>query len=282
VYQATHSWPQLTMGRALNRNNGGEVRIVMWPYLALLLGPPLVPIWVAGLSALLRRPQWRPLRFLAVGFGVLLIETFVGGGQLYYPVGLLVVAFAIGCIPAAEFLARSRSWRRPTVIAIAVNAAVSGVIALPLLPLAALAASPVPGINQTVGDQVGWPDYVAQTAAAYRTIPALERRHAVVITSNYGEAGAIVRYGPRLGLPRPYSGQNQLYFDARPPADATTALLVGAQYDSVRSHFRTCAVLARLDNHPGVDNEEQGEPVAVCRGPKLAWTALWPQFQHYD
>jgi hypothetical protein len=41
-------------------------------------------------------------------------------------------------------------------------------------------------------------------------------------------------------------------------------------------------VLARLHNQPGVDNEEEGEPVAVCRGPKLTWSALWPKFQHYD
>lgn len=282
IYQLTHSWPQLTMGRALRENNAGDVRIVMWPYLLLLLGPPLVPVWVAGLVALLRREAWRPVRFLAVGFGVLLIETFVAGGQLYYPFGLLAVVFAAGCVPAADVLARSSAWRRTAASAIAVNAALSAVIALPVLPLSALGASPVPAINQTASDQVGWPDYVAQIATVYRSIPAAELTHTVVITSNYGEAGAIVRYGPALGLPRPYSGHNELYFDARPPNDTTTALVVGGQLTRVRARFQSCTVAARLHNRPEVDNEEQTEPVAICRGPRQGWATLWPAFLHYD
>lgn len=280
IYQATHSWPQLTMGRALSQHNGGAVRIVMWPYLALLLGPPLVPIWVAGLVALYRRPAWRPVRFLAAGFGVLLVETFLGAGQLYYPIGLLTAVFAAGCVPAAQYLAHSQGWRRTAMVAIGVNVAVSSVIALPLLPLAALTSSPVPAINQTAADQVGWPEYVAQIAAVYRSIPATELPHTVIIASNYGEAGAIVRYG--ASLPRPYSGQNQLYFDARPPDGTTTAVVVGGQLPTARRHFASCTVAARLRNREDVDNEERDEPVAICRGPKQAWNELWPSFQHYD
>jgi hypothetical protein len=40
--------------------------------------------------------------------------------------------------------------------------------------------------------------------------------------------------------------------------------------------------MGRLHNRAGVDNEEVGEPVAVCRGPRLPWPAMWPHFQHYD
>jgi hypothetical protein len=47
--------------------------------------------------------------------------------------------------------------------------------------------------------------------------PPGETLHTVVITSNYGEAGAIAQDGPALGLPQPSSGHNQLYFTRRPP-----------------------------------------------------------------
>jgi hypothetical protein len=280
IYQATHSWPQVTMSRALSQNNAGTVRIVMWPYLILLLGPVLVPIWVAGLVALRRRPQWRAVRFLPTAFAVLLVETFIGGGQLYYPIGLLTVVFAAGCIPAAEFLAGSRLWRRAAWIAIAVNALVSATIALPLVPVMELADTPLPAINQTVGDQIGWPEYSAQVAAVYRSIRPSE--HAVLITSNYGEAGAFTHYGPLLGLPRPYSGQNELYFDAHPPNDTTTIVIVGAQLPDIRDQFTTCLIRAHLHNNAAVDNEEAGQPIAICRGPKRPWPTLWRAFQHYD
>jgi 4-amino-4-deoxy-L-arabinose transferase-like glycosyltransferase len=282
LYQATHSWPQLAMGRALSDNNAGDVRVVMWPYLVLLLGPPLVPIWVAGLVALWRRPGWRAVRFLPVGFAVLLVETFAGGGQLYYPFGLLAVVFAAGCVPAARFLAGSPGWRWAARIGVSLNVVVSAVIALPLLPASVLGDTPVPGINQVAQDQVGWPDYVSQIAAGYRTVPGTEAAGTIIITTNYGEAGAIVRYGPALGLPRPYSGQNQLFYDRRPPDATTTAVIVGEQVAGARAHFASCTVVARLHNRYGVDTEEEGVPVAICRQPDRSWTALWPLFQHYD
>ncbi len=244
LYQATHSWPQIAMGRALSENNAGEVRVIMWPYLLLLLGPPLVPIWVAGLVALQSRPAWRPVRFLVPAFGVLLIETFAGGGQLYYPVGLLAVIFAVGCVPSADFLQRSSTWRRVTVAGIALNAAVSGVIALPVLKA--------------------------------------EQSTTVILASNYGEAGAIIRYGPAHGLPCPFSGHNQLYFDARPPDSTQTAVVIGGQLDVAQAQFTSCTVRARLRNAAGVDNEEEGQPVAICRGPRHGWATMWPEFQHYD
>ena len=282
LYQATHSWPQLTMARALSDNNAADVRIQMWPYLVVLLGPPLVPIWVAGLVALWRRPQWRAVRFFAPALGVLLVETFIGGGQFYYPIGLLAVIFAAGCVPAAELVARSRPWRVAAIISIAVNACVSALIGLPLLPVSVLPDTPVPDINMAVGDQVGWPDYVDQIAGVYRRIPAAELPSTVIFASNYGEAGALVHYGPAAGLPGPYSAQNQLYFDARPPDGTNTLLVVGGELPTVREHFGSCTVFTTLHDESGVDNEEEGQPVAVCRQPLQDWATIWRALQHYD
>jgi Dolichyl-phosphate-mannose-protein mannosyltransferase len=62
--QATHSWPQVTMGRALSDHNAGDTRTQMWPLMLVFLGPPQVPMWTAGFVALLRRPQWRAVRFV--------------------------------------------------------------------------------------------------------------------------------------------------------------------------------------------------------------------------
>ena len=202
VYQATHDWPELTMGRALADNNSSDVHLLMWPFLLILLGPPLTAVWGAGLVALWRRPAWRPVRFVAAGFPVLLVLVFVAGTQLYYPYGYLVVLFAAGCVPTADLIERSRPWRIVLVVAIAVNALVSAAIALPLVPLSALGSTPIPGINQTAGDSVGWPAYVQQIANVYDDLPPRESEGAVVIASNYGEAGAVARFGPGARSPR--------------------------------------------------------------------------------
>jgi 4-amino-4-deoxy-L-arabinose transferase-like glycosyltransferase len=282
IYQATNGWPQLDMAGALSDNNAGEVRVLMWPFLALMLGPPLVPIWVAGVVQLLRRPAWRPARFLLPAFVVLLALTFSGGGQVYYPMGLLVVLFAAGCVPTDELMARSIGWRWAAIAGVALNAVVSGLIALPLLPLDALGGTPVPAINQATRDQVGWARYARQVADVVRSLPADETARSVVIASNYGEAGAIARYGPAFGITDVVSGQNALHAQARPPDSAAVAVVVGGQLPAVQDLFASCQVMARLDNGVGVDNEEQGQPVAVCRGPLESWSVLWPRFRHLD
>ena len=283
VYQASHGWPQLEMGAALAENNADEVRVMMWPFLFLALGPPLALVAGAGLVALVRRPAWRRARFLAAAFPVLLVLSWIAAGQAYYPSGLVTVLFAVGCVPLAEALSRSRRlWRVLAVAAVVVNAAICLTVSLPVLPLSALGSSPVLGVNPAVADQVGWPEYVRQVADVYDALPAADAAGAVVIATNYGEAGAIDRYGPALGLPEAYSGHNELYHSARPPDDARVAIIVGAQADSAARSFGSCDVAARLDNGVDVDNEEQGEPVMVCRDPQLPWDELWPRFQHLD
>jgi hypothetical protein len=173
-----------------------------------------------------------------------------------------------------------RAW---VVAAVAVNIGLSAVLALPVLPVSLLAKTPIPAIIQTTRDQIGWPAYLRQVADAYRALPAGERAAAVIITGNYGEAGALNRYGGRYGLPHAYSGHNELYYLATPPASATTAIVLGYRQDGyVEPRFASCETVGHFDNGVGIDNEEQGLPIRVCRGPRGSWRELWPAFQHFD
>jgi len=276
IYQAVNGWPQLSVGAALASDNGGNVRALLVPYLALLLGPTLVPFWIAGLVALFRRPGWRAIRFIGIAFPVLVLLVFIAGSQFYYPFGLESVVFAVGCVPAAEFARRSRVRATSVVVAVALNAAVVAVISLPLVPVTLLGQTPIPALNQTQRDQVGWPRYAQQVDAVARSTV---RGEVVVLASNYGEAGALDRYGSR-GQPPIYSAHNALWNLGPPPETTRTVVVVGAQYDSVKGFFITCTVRGHLDNGVGVENEEQGQPVAVCTGPTLSWSVLWPRLRH--
>jgi Dolichyl-phosphate-mannose-protein mannosyltransferase len=278
IYQVVHGWPQFTVGRALAAHHGGSVRAQILPLLGLMIGPPLVPIWIAGLVHL-----WRgPARFVAAAFPVVLALVFVMGSQPYYELEFVAVLFAAGCVPTARWVTGARGKRALVITVVAVNAVVSVLIGLPVTPLGVLGDTPIASINQVVQDSVGWPRYVRQVADVYRSLPGAQRHDAVVITSNYGEAGAVDRYGPAYHLPAVYSGQNALYYAGRPPAGTRTVVFVGGQYDHARLLFASCTVHAKLDNAVSVDNEEQGEPVAVCTGPQQPWRTLWPELRHVD
>ena len=231
-------------------------------------------------TQLLRAPQRPEVGFLAVAFGVLVAFTLVSGAQPHYPVHLLVVVYAAGCVPVSRWLATRARWRWAAVVLLAANAAVAAVLALPVVPADRLGATPVPAAGPLVGDQVGWPAYVEQVARAWRTTPGGTRT--AVVTSNYGEAGAVARFGPALGLPAPFSGHNALHDAGRPGDDVDAVVVVGHQGEHVADLFDACRVVDRLDNGLGVDNEEQGAQVTVCTVPVADWATFWPRFRHLD
>ena len=38
--------------------------------------------------------------------------------------------------------------------------------------------------------------------------------------------------------------------------------------------------VATIDNGVDLDNDEQGQPVCLCLGPRQPWTSLWPKLRH--
>jgi hypothetical protein len=282
VYQITHHWPQIEMSHAIARNKGHDDRVTFIPLQLALLGPPTAAIWIIGFVRVLRDDAWRPVRALAWAYVVACALTLVTGGQPYYTVGLLVFLYAAGAVVVVRWAGHRRvRWVWP-LAAVVLSAATTLVIALPLIPVTALGSTAVPGASSVVGDQIGWPAYVRQVADVVDGLPATDRAHAVLLTGNYGEAGALDRYGPRYHLPAVYSGHNELYNFGPPPDSANVAVVVGIDPSRLNSVFTTCTTMGHLDNEVGVDNEEQGIAIQVCRGPREPWRALWPRFQHYD
>ncbi|WP_214409080.1 glycosyltransferase family 39 protein [Sphaerisporangium fuscum] len=278
-WQAAHGWPQLTVAKGISENEG-ENRLLFVPLLVVQLSPLFVPIWVAGLVRLWRDPAVRWARAFAVAVPLLAVAVLVAGGKPYYVLPLVIVAMAAGAEPVVRWASGARRWA--LVAAFVVSAPMNVVVALPVLPPSALQA--VNGINKEQGEQVGWPGMVSTVAGAWRRIPSERRGTAVIFTQNYGEAGAIARHGPALGLPGPYSG-HMSYADWGPPPDSATGpVLLVHHRDALRlagGLFTGCRVVASIDNGQGVDNEEQEAVVQLCEAPATPWSALWPRLRHF-
>jgi hypothetical protein len=130
---------------------------------------------------------------------------------------------------------------------------------------------------------VAWPRYVDQIAAVWNAQSSTDRATGVVLTENYGEAGAIDRYGRSRGLPAAYSGHNGFADWAQPLGQAGPVVLVGYADDRERGRlFGACQRAATLDNGLGLDTQEQGVPVWVCGQPARPWAELWPEIRHLD
>jgi 4-amino-4-deoxy-L-arabinose transferase-like glycosyltransferase len=281
VWQQQHGWPQLTVaGNIAGSQEGGRVGFV--PFQLVMVSPLLVPVWVAGLLAPFRRTEWRRLRFVPITYLVMAVLYLVGNGHAYYLASLYPLLLGLGGQPTAEWTARAHRRTWGLIAALVLGAAISLFIALPLLPARELQGSAVIALNSAQGETVGWPRFIQTVSDAWRRIPATERRHTAIFTGNYGEAGAIDLLGRADRLPQAYSGHNGFSEWGIPPAGDSRTLLLGYNNPAAAApYFTHCRTLAVVNNGVGLNNNEQGLPVMLCR-PNGAWRALWPHLRHYD
>ncbi|WP_433169064.1 ArnT family glycosyltransferase [Kribbella sp. CA-247076] len=273
LWQFQHDWPQLTVAGGISSDDGTENRIMFVPLQLLQLSPFLIPVWVVGFRRLWRMP-WA--RSVALAYPLLCVVVLAVGGKPYYALPLLLVLVAAGAAPTAEWLNRHRVLGAGALTLAAVS---SAVFTLPVLP--ASAVDFVLPVNQEQGEQIGWPSLASAVADQWERIPAEQRSSATIFTGNYGEAGALRRYGPELGLPPAYSG-HMSFADWERPADSQTGpvLLVEIERSpALEGHFRNCVPVGTIDNI--VDNEEDGAALVRCDSPAEPWSTLWPKLRRY-
>src|SRR5262249_11008084 len=102
----------------------------------------------------------------------------------------------------------------------------------------------------------------------------------VVLASNYGEAGAVERYGEPATRSSVYSGHMGFWYWGPPRAAPTApAVTVGEDRAFLLRWFSTCGPAGRLDNHVDLDDDEQGASLFVCRGLRGTWAGVWPSLR---
>ncbi|HEX4430489.1 MAG TPA: glycosyltransferase family 39 protein [Frankiaceae bacterium] len=282
VWQARHGWPELSIARAIANGRSGTSapRWQLLPQQLVLVSPYLAPVWIAGLVRLLRNPTYRWCRALAVAWVFLAVVFLVSGGKPYYLGAMLPLLLAAGAEPTIAW-ARQQHRRRVALGAGLVLSLTALPVTQPLVPLAVLHDTPIVSLNYDAGETVGWPRIVSEVAAAYQAIPEANRSATVLLGSNYGEAGALDRYGPALGLPRAYGVQNAYWLWGPPPDTATAAIAIGFDRARLEGICRQLTLLTRLDNRLSVNDDEQGAPVWLCNGLFRPWSAIWRQLRDY-
>ncbi len=285
IWQQLHGWPQLTVADNIaGQSENGRVGFI--PFQLVMVSPLLVPVWIAGLVTALRNPAMRPVRFIPVLFGLVAVAYLVGDGKAYYLASLYPTVIGLGSIPTAAWLTHGAHQRVRAVslgLAVALSAIVSAVVALPVLPERDLPGSAAIALNPDLGETVGWPQFISTVSTAWHSLPTTTRSHAVILTQNYGEAGAIDVLGSRDQLPHAFSGHNGFSLWAKPRPDQTTSIVVGyPSTAAVRPYFTGCRIVAHISNPVHLNNDEYADPVLRCSGLTAPWTRIWPRLRHYD
>ncbi|MET7751914.1 glycosyltransferase family 39 protein [Micromonospora sp. NPDC005367] len=278
IWQAAHGFPQLSVAAAISDGDSSySGRLDAFTLQFVIISPYAVPIWIAGLVALLRRPAWRAYRALAWAWLVVVAVVLLAGGKGYYDAPLLLVLAAAGAVLTVAWAGRgATALKRGLLVAGALLfVAPNGVLLLPTLPADRLPGF-VTAVNYDAGETIGWPEFADSVAAVHGALPESQRQRAVILTANYGEAGAIARYGPSRGLPAAYSGHNSMVDFGQPPADADVVIAVGWERpDQLRAWFADVTLAGRVDQRVEVDNDENGGPIWLCTGLRRPWAEIW-------
>lgn len=268
---------------------------------AEMLGPAVL-VAALGLWALLAAPAFRRARPAGLAALGALLLLLAGRGKAYYAGPIYPLLWAAGAAALARGLSRAvpaAVARWPLAVRLGVPAAL--VIAfgaltlpfgLPILPPAAMARHaagfggtgtrtndggqlPLP---QDYADMLGWPQLAAAAGRAWAALPPERRVEAAVLAANYGQAGALDFYGPRVGLPAPVSPAGSWWFFGPGPRAGSPLLVVGVPHAELR---RFCRVVLPLPPvHHALTrwqvDEERDVPMAWCESPFRTLQQLWP------
>jgi 4-amino-4-deoxy-L-arabinose transferase-like glycosyltransferase len=224
----------------------------------LLTNPFAVPVAVAGVVMLLRD---RALRPVGAAVAAVPVAYFALGGKSYYAMPTVFFALAAGAAPVARWLTRRRF------AVLSAGYAVIFVVALPqvlpVLPLRTAIRLGVVKARSDYQDELGWPALADQ-------VRRRARGEDVVVTSNYGEAGALELFGNDLP---PIASTDVTFRYWRPAVAGRRAIVVGFARAQAARFCRGYAVRARI--RMPTSNQERGLPIAAC-ALRSTLAAEWP------
>ncbi len=287
MWQSMHEWPSLDVFRSL-QTAAGQNRLTYWPAQIFYTGVALTPVWIAGAVWSLRSAQARRFRPVAIACTIVVLAQFVLGGKPYYPGAAFTFLLAAGAVPLERWLATRKPLASRISPAAAMGAAmlicgaIGAPVAIPVLPARTLHTVPLQKINYDLAETIAWPKLAALVAHDYDALPGPQRRQTTILTGNYGEAGAIDRYGPGLGLPQVYSGANNFWLWGPPPAADSAAVAVNIDPALLRREFTHVRRVATFWNGLGISDDEQGAQIYIATGLKSSWAQAWAAFRDYS
>ena len=250
-------------------------------------GPLLVPLWLAGLAWLAGSAQAVRGRALAWLYATTLALFWLAGARDYYLAPAYPMLLAAGAAALEAGIARLReglrAWAVAGVAALLLAAfSMGAAIALPIWPIGSAGWRASRSVHDNFAEQVGWPELAAQVARVYRALPPAERARTAIFANNYGEAGAINRYGPSHGLPAAIGGINSYWYRGYGDPPPRTVIVLGDDAEGIRDTPADCVLAGRVRIPHGVENEESGHPdIYVCRNLRLDWAKAWPAMRSF-
>jgi hypothetical protein len=262
----------------------------------LLLHPLTAPLWLVGLFALLFGDGLGRFRALGVAWVFTFAVFAIQGAKIYYLIPAAPPLLAAGAVVFERWAARhALGWPLPTAGAlIGLSALAMLPITVPLLPPEdVVTLSRVLGIEEPktekrehgalptmFSDMHGWSELVETLGAVSDGLSEADRRDAVILTRNYGQAGAVEQMGPDRGLPPVIAGHNNYWLWGPAPYRGGALITVGLPRDALTPWFDSVEQVATTACTWCLP-AENGLPIFLCRGLRHPIDETWPHLRRF-
>jgi hypothetical protein len=298
LWQAQHHWPTYELLSNIARSDK-NVALSPAQFIAqqIVFGNPgTLLLWLSGLIWVFGPRDGRRYMVLGIIYLVMLAEFIVLHGKSYYLAPAYPMLFAAGSVAVERVFANRLKWfKAGLLVLILVTGALLAPLAVPILPPTKLVAymravhlepprtetSHTAPLPQIFADQFGWEEMVRSVAHVYHHLRPEDRERAAIFCQNYGEAGAIDFFGPKLKLPPAISGHQNYFLWGPGNWTGEVALVLDTRDDDEREQFTSVDDLGQIVSSPWAMPFERRVHVFLCRDLKMSVEELWPRVKKW-
>jgi hypothetical protein len=136
-------------------------------------------------------------------------------------------------------------------------------------------------IPQWLADRLGWRELAGEVGKVYHALSTEEQKNTVIVSTNYGEAGALELYGAEFGLPKVYATHNSYHLWGPPPDSIKTYIVVYANPTELANLFETVDEAgARICED--CSKPQQKVQIYLARNPKIIISKEWKKFKIFN
>lgn len=299
IWNVIHGFPHLEFIRnATGGKYSGLSQLTFLRDQLLIHNPAAVPLWAAGLIALLGARAVSAYRYQGIAFlvvaGILLLN---GHSKSEYLAAAFPPLCAAGGVMIERWTAgRALRWLRPAYGGVLVVAGLALAPAvLPILPVEqyiryadAVGLKPhtaerlrLGELPQFYADMFGWPEKAAAVAEVYHRLSPDEKSRCAIYAENYGRCGAIDFFGKHYGLPKSIGRHNSYWLWG--PRDYTGEIMIilGGGLKDKQECFDAVEVAGTISCQYCMPYEDSLS-IYICRGLRGSLADRWTSVKNYD
>ncbi len=213
IWQYHHNFPVLMHMADLRKTQLVHVDPAGFLTDQLLMNAPALLIWLPAVFLLMFHSGEKRFRIFGWMFVLVIVLLLAGSGKSYYSLGIYPVLFAFGAYFFEKYITRHRL----VVTSLLVALMLAGLyLSLPMdgIPFLHFKQVSKPGafrwengkyydIPQDMADMTGWREIGETVAEIYTRLGPENADNCQIFCDHYGQAGAVMFWGKREGVPQP-------------------------------------------------------------------------------